>query len=460
MEERILRTIAEHNLIEHGDRILVAVSGGPDSIALLHWLWKGREDLGIIISCAHYNHGLRGDESDDDERYVESICRMWSIPFLSEQAQLKELLKEGGNLQEIAREYRYRFLLRAAEKVGATKVALAHHGDDQVETVLMRLIRGTGSSGLSGIPYKRALSPGIEIIRPFLDISKEEILKYLKLHRLEGRIDSSNLKTDYTRNRIRLELLPKLYSYNPKVASSIQSLTRMLKEDEEYLEAQAKQMFTEHIELDARLQARVKLVSWRMFPLSLQRRIIKLICNYLTEREEEVPYIHIEAIREIFAGDTPRQWELPWGLVAVARYGEGIIKKKAENRKRSFHYPILVPGSVWISELNAQFTCSVTSVPGVDDVSREVYFDYDCLKGNLILRSRKPGDRIWLEGLGGHKKVKDIFIDEKIPQEERERVPLLFAGEDLIWIPGIRKSSHGAVSSNTKRFLCCKYEKL
>lgn len=462
MDGRIRKTIAEHLLLSPDDHLLVAVSGGPDSVALLHWLHAHQDALKVRLSCAHFNHGLRGEESDEDERYVARLSNMLNIPFYSAKVNLKKELEQGGaGLQELARDYRYRFLEERAKHIAANKIALAHHQDDQVETILMRFLRGTGSTGMIGMPYRRRLTEHIWVIRPFLDIPKEEILQYVKLHQLDVRIDSSNLKTDYTRNRIRIELIPELEKFNPNLRSSIISLSRMIKEDEVYLQEEAEDLFNRIVQIKNEHEVRFPLSSWLEIPLSLQRRIIKLICNYLLKNEEEVSYLHIEAIRSLFSQDAPKHWDLPSGVRVTARYGEAIFaRKRVEEKQQGFLYTFSPPASIWIPECNLRFNCSVTTERDQEEDSAIAYFDYDRISHQLMLRSRREGDRIELLRLGGHKKVKDIFIDAKIPKETRDRIPLFFAGDQLLWIPGIRKSALGAYDHKTRRFLRCQIEKI
>ncbi len=465
MQDTIRDTIARYQLLEPGDHVLVAVSGGPDSVALLHWLYTHRETLQIKLACAHFNHGFRDLESDEDEAFVAALCRRWEIPYYQQKVNLKQAVEAGGiNLQMISREYRYRFLVEKAEQIDAGRIALAHHSDDQVETILMRLLRGTGTSGLIGMPYQRSLSTNVIGIRPFLDLTKEQILTYLKLHNLPSRIDSSNLKTDYTRNRIRLELLPELQLYNSNFSSSILSLARMLEEDEDELLRQAQEQFIRITDVSKRTdedEIKLSLSAFHSIPHSLQRRVIKLICNYLSNNEEEVPFLHIEALRNLFQQDEPRQWDLPWSLRVYVRYGEALFKRQLlESISDPFHCLFTAPATILIPQAKGRLTCSITTTIEEQESETIVYFDYDRVSQQLLLRTRKKGDRIWIRGLGGHKKVKDIFIDNKIPREDRDTIPLLFAGEELLWIVGVRKSSYGEYDRETKRYLRFSFENL
>lgn len=461
VHDTVVKTIQEQQLLQPNDVVLVAVSGGPDSVALLHWLNSNQGLLAIQIACAHFNHGFRGAESDEDEQFVQHLCAQWRIPFYAQKANLGPIVEAGGvNLQEVAREHRYRFLVQTAEHIGARRIALAHHRDDQVETILMRLLRGTGATGLTGMPYQRRLSDSIIAIRPFLDVPKEALLTYLKRFHLASRIDSSNLKTDYMRNRVRLQLLPQLQEYNPNVSTALLSLAQMLEEDEAYLHSLAKEHFEKIVRIEAHKKDEITLSisAFRVLPLSLQRRVIKLICNYLNKSEEEVPFIHIESLRNLFLQDVPRQWDLPWSIRVYIRYGEALFKKEATtSTAEPFHFLLQVPTSIQLPTGIGRFSCSVTTKKEAES-PLVVYFDYDCISHDLVLRTRKKGDRMWIAGVGGHKKVKDIFIDAKIPREKRDTIPILVAGKEILWIAGVQKSSHGAVNDSTKRYLCCRFE--
>lgn len=461
MEKIVWDTIYEHKLVQKGDHILVAVSGGPDSIALLHWLKEHCSSLDIILSCAHFNHGFRGEESDEEADFVAETCRQWGIPFYQTKMDLLKKVQEGGvNLQALSREYRYKFLQETAQKIGANRIALAHHKDDQVETILMRFLRGTGTTGLMGMPYERTLIDGVTLIRPFLNVTKAHIQQYLKLHQLSYRIDSSNLKTDYMRNRIRLQLLPELTRYNSNLSSSIVALAHMIEEDERYLSQLAYEKFMQvtNVTMQPEGELCLKLPEFNALPLSLQRRIIKLICNYLHKSDEEVPYHHITALRSLFSQEQPHQWDLPWNIRVYIRYGEALFRKNAMDFIHTpYHFSFTAPATIQLPDNKGQFQCFITTKMEMREGTNTVYFDYDKIHPHLTLRTRQKGDRIELDGLGRHKKVKDIFIDKKVPREDRDLIPLLFAGEDLLWIVGIKKSAKGRYDHTTKRFLCCRY---
>lgn len=460
VEKIVWDTIQAHQLLKEGDHVLIAVSGGPDSVALLHWFKEHRQTLGLTLSCAHFNHGFRGEESDEEAIFVAHVCKQWDIPCYQTKADLLRKVQEGGvNLQALSREYRYNFLQETAQKIGATRIALAHHRDDQVETIVMRFLRGTGTTGMIGMPYERILVEGIILIRPFLDVTKAQIQQYLKLHKLSYRIDSSNLKTDYMRNRIRLTLLPKLHQYNPNLSTSILSLARMIEEDELYLNRLAEEKFVQITNVTDQPDGELclRLPEFNALPLSLQRRIIKLICNYLHKSDEEVPYHHICALRSLFLQEQPHQWDLPWDIRVHIRYGEAKFRQKTKVSVHTpYYFSFTAPATIQIPD-KGKFHCFITTKMEKQEGADTVYFDYDKICPQLTLRTRRKGDRIQLDGLGGHKKVKDIFIDQKIPREDRDSIPLLFAGEDLLWIVGIKKSSKGRYDHTTKRFLCCRY---
>lgn len=454
-----LQTMKKHRWLEGAQTILVAVSGGPDSIALLHWLNTALMEYGIRIACAHYNHGFRGAESDADETFVARVCAQWHIPFYSEKGHLQNIVAAGGvNAQALAREYRYRFLQQIAIHIGANRIAVAHHRDDQIETILMRLIRGTGTTGLIGMPYARELAAGITVIRPLLDCTKEQITEYLSAHQLDSRSDSSNWSMDYRRNRVRMELLPLLAQYNTHVGTAVVELSRMLAEDEAELAQMAAAQFADLLRMQRvkKGEFHVSVTTLHALSHSLQRRIIKLICNYLSDTEEEVPYAHIEALRSLWSQPEPRQWDLPWSIRVYVRYGEVYFRRTdVLVGVEPFHFTFSAPATLTLP--NGTFTCSLVNTMDTSEDAYTVYYDYDRIAHAFTLRTRRRGDRIGSMRVGGYKKVKDILIDTKIPRENREGIPLLFAGDELIWIVGVRKSTHGTYDSTTKRYLCCRY---
>jgi tRNA(Ile)-lysidine synthase len=457
---RVEREIKNRRLFSRKDSIVVAVSGGPDSTALLHillvmsaaWEWR------LIV--AHMNHGFRGSESNAEEAFVARWADDLGLPCVIGRCDVPGYAAASGqNPQLAAREKRYAFLRQTALDYGAARIALAHHADDQAETVLMRLTQGTGPAGLAGIPQRRA-EKKVELIRPLLRIYKSEILDYCREHRIEYRVDSSNLSRKYTRNRIRLDLLPELTRYNPQIVSSLNRLAETMRVEEDYMAQRTEEAFIRHASADGRGICLSRREFAALHP-ALQRRLIRRIVSSLADGANAGGFDGFDGIERC------REAILRNGGNHTSYAINGDVSLTCEYDLARFHqreplaepYDLIVEGaagSIEIPEANAVFTFSwgdATSLPA-EISGDEAVFDGEQLEFPLHLRSRVPGDRIRVLGLNGSKKVKDIFIDDKIPRSRRDHLPLLTdSTQRVLWIPGIRRSELAIVTAETKRLL-------
>lgn len=452
--------IREFSLLQPDERIVVGVSGGPDSIALLDGLHRLSAKYGWRLFAVHVNHQLRGEEAEADARFVRAFCRERRIGCDVESIDVQaHLQKHGGNLQAVARELRYGVFRKAAKKYGASKLALGHHADDRVETVLMRFLRGSGTHGLAGIPVKREWM-GLKIVRPLWRTRRKDIEAYCVKERLAPRFDTSNMSFDYVRNRVRLELIPKLESYNPQFKSAMLQLSEQLAAEEAVWEKWTN---------DALKQAAVKrdqeewvlsVPEFVALPTALQRRVIQLILSYLT-----VPsWTHTEKIRSLACHHSPSarcslsdNWEAvrDYDLIRFCRKTSVVIPQEYEIR-------LNVPGVTMMPPPHrAYFKAVVTreEMAVKSEGTRWAVFDVAQLEGDLMIRSRKPGDRIHILGMKGSKKVKDLFIDEKISRNERQGWPLVTDEADILWIPGLRRSAKAVVTKQTRERLYLFYGK-
>ncbi|MCC2684425.1 MAG: tilS [Paenibacillaceae bacterium] len=457
---RVERLIEHHRLFSRKDSIVVAVSGGPDSAALLHillilsaaWEWR------LIV--AHMNHGFRGEESDAEEAFVARWTADLQLPCEIGRCDVPGYAAASGqNPQLAAREKRYEFLRQTCFKYGAPRIALAHHADDQAETVLMRLIQGAGPAGLAGIPLKRT-EKKVELIRPLLRIYKSEILDYCREQGIEYRVDSSNLSRKYTRNRIRLDLLPELTRYNPQIASSLNRLAETMRGEEEYMAQRAEEAYARLVTADERGFS----LSRRQFadlPPALQRRVVKLILDCLaleTGADGYDGFEGIERFREAILRNDGGHVTYPINGRTLLSCEYGIARfHRVESTPGP--YDLLIgeeAGTRVIPEANAVFTFTWYEAGSfaAEVTGDEAIFNGEQLEFPLHLRSRMPGDRIRVLGLNGSKKVKDIFIDDKIPLSRRNHLPLLAdSAQRVLWIPGVRRSDHAVVTPETKRWL-------
>ncbi|PZE19220.1 tRNA lysidine(34) synthetase TilS [Paenibacillus xerothermodurans] len=465
---RIEREIIAERLLERGDCIVAAVSGGPDSVAMLHVLFSLSERWGWRIIVAHVDHGFRGEESAGEAQFVSALADRFGLPCEIVHVDAPAYIKESGmNPQAAARELRYRFLYQVAAASDANRICLAHHADDQAETVLMRVLRGTGPAGLTGIPRRRT-EKDMELVRPLLRIYKDEILEYCKVHNLEYCVDSSNLKRSYLRNEIRLDLLPQLQQrYNEQLPEALNRLADMMSAENDYLEAQTRSLFDQFVrkENDCAGWSRKWFCSVHV---SLQRRLIKLILNYLAVEADSIDFIKLEQIREAILREEPSNLSLDiGGNVKLTREYDRILLHIYVVPPIPFAYPVqFQQGSVVVPETGVRVECvwmeRNSSAAGTEISTQDrnvAWFDAEKLHFPLQVRSRVPGDRMSLYGLKGSKKVKDIFIDAKVPPSVRNHVPIIADGDgSIIWLPGVRRSSHAPVTADTQLILCMKLQ--
>ncbi|RUS48309.1 tRNA lysidine(34) synthetase TilS [Cohnella sp. AR92] len=429
-----------------GAAVAAAVSGGPDSMALLHLLKLLSEKEGFSVIAVHVNHRFRGEESDAEEELVRRTARDWGIPFESSAIDMPAYIEQSGmNPQEASRERRYGFLVEAARKHEAAYIALAHHADDQAETVLMRILRGTGLQGLAGIAYSRS-EKELELIRPLLRIPKCELLKYASRNGILYAVDSSNLKKKYFRNAVRLDVLPFLEGYNPKIKEALLRLSETAAVDNDYMEREALQAFAESV---TRAGEGWTLDRRRFCGLhvALQRRLIKLILNYAKPQAQILDYDGVtEAVAAIASEQAATgRLDMGNGWVLVREYDRVYMGPRPQ-APGDFEYQVREPDSpLRIPEARAvlRFHREIAACRSPSEYLGEAYFDESELLLPLTVRNRRPGDRFEPSGLNGSKKVQDMFVDAKIPRSLRDAVPLLAdARGNILWIPGVRRSRH------------------
>lgn len=456
MLKQLEKTILDEQLISSGDTIVVAVSGGPDSIALLHGLCQLKSRYRWKVIAAHLNHSFRGQEADEDGRYVEKIAEELSIPSFIEKINVPQKMKEWGmGSQETSRLIRYEFLDRVARSYPKSIIATAHHADDQVETIIMRLLRGTGIEGLSGIPIKR-MEKGVPLIRPLLRVSRSQIEHYCKVQGLFPRTDKSNLSGKYTRNRIRLEVIPLLKRENPEIAQGFTQLSIVSQAENEYMELEAKEQLNSIIAEKETNKIIIEQKDFLRYHVALQRRMIKLILSYLSGKSIQIQFKHIEECRILFQSSSPSaSLNLPGTIMVRREYNRVIFSRGKSSDSPSFHYTLPIPGQIFIPEIGRTFTCSWVEggqIPQENSPKRTV-LNAQLIHGDLSIRNRQPGDWMRVKGMDGSKKIKEIFIDEKIPKLQREQVPLLTDEEKVLWIPGIKHSAACSLSSDGERVL-------
>lgn len=453
MIDRILNTINKNCMFQSGDKVIVAVSGGPDSICLLHVMHTLRKQLNIELIAAHVNHGLRGKEADEDEAYAKELCDFYGIGFFSRKIDIVSLAKEKGVSLELAgREARYDFFMELITKLKGNKIALAHNANDQAETILMRIIRGTGLEGLVGI---KAVRDEI-FVRPIIEIYRHDIENYCNENNLKMRIDRTNLENIYTRNKVRLELIPFIEkNFNVDFLNTLNRMSDTLKKDNEYMDSVSEEAFKKLCEIKKdKIIMKKELFHEKE---AIVARTIRLSINKLSGNTNNIEKIHIYDIIKIHYHNTGKYIELPNNLTAVNNYGDINLQFKEDKYlPDKKEYKIELNSCKVMDDFKIKITTAEmnkTEDKKLKDYSFVKHFDRDKIKGDITLRYRKEGDRIIPLGMNGSKKVKDIFIDMKIPKDERDRIPIICFGGEIAWIFGVRISESFKVDKNTENIL-------
>lgn len=447
MREKVINTINKYNMISKGDKIVIGLSGGPDSTALLHVLNSLREDYGIKLYAVHINHMIRGDEALRDEEYSKSLSERLNVPFFLKRAEVIKFAKEKKmSLEEAGRYIRYSFFNEVAKEVGANKIALAHNMNDQAETMIMRFFRGSGISGLCGIKPVR----DNKYIRPIIECNREEIEEYCKVNNLNPIIDSTNEESIYVRNRIRLEVIPYIKNYfNPNIVESLYRSSEIIRDEEDFIKIEAMKC----IEV-IKLKDGYDVKKFNSLHIAIKRRILRSIIEDAKGNLNGIEGKHIEECIEIIKNeDTGKRVSLPDNIECLIEYDIFKINKKTQIK--DFEIELKIPGKVILEEQNIEISLKIICKNNYTfrDTMFIKYFDYDKIKDKLCIRNRRDGDYMYPKGMEGRKKIKDIFIDKKIPRDVRDRIPLIALGNEILWIPKIRDTRNYKIDENTKHIL-------
>ncbi|WP_096203232.1 tRNA lysidine(34) synthetase TilS [Bacillus sp. FJAT-45350] len=461
MNQTVNQFISNHHLLSDHSTVIVGVSGGPDSLALLHFLWNERTKRKLRIIAAHIDHMFRGETSYADYQFVEQFCLERKIEFEGIQVDVKAYQKEKQlSSQMAARECRYQFFSDVMIKYQGDYLALAHHGDDQVETMLMKQVRGTYGFGSAGIPVSRPFATG-EIIRPFLEITKKEIEEYCERFLLNPRIDETNKTDAYIRNRFRNHILPILKEENPKVHLQFQKKSEWITEDEHFLEELTVKEKQRIILKEVPDQVSVCVQSFNDIAIPLQRRVIHLILRYLYGKNSPivVTSIHIEAVSQLLKEkNVSGRVDLPNGLQVKRSYGNCLFSLVPDDDIQEYEEILTVPGMVHLN-LGKISVEVLEQLP--ERNSNELCFvcDMEQIELPLTIRTKKPGDRIKQVGMSGTKKINRIFIDKKVGKMERAMWPIIVDNSGrILWVPLLSRSSTAVVTEQTKKYLVLRFE--
>jgi tRNA(Ile)-lysidine synthase len=448
LTERVYATIKRYSMLGGGETVLVGLSGGPDSVCLLHVLDRLREELKITTRAVYVNHNLRPGEVPKEIAFCGELCERLKIDFTVKSVDVRSFAREHGlNKQEAARELRYSAFHEAAWEGSADRIALGHNADDQVETFIMRLLRGSGPKGLSGIPAKRG-----KVIRPLIEIGRGPIEAFLSRENLSFVVDSSNLKVDYLRNRIRYTLVPAMKGFNPNLTETLLKSVAVLQEEERYFDVIVTKTLMRLISRKTTERIELFLIPMENLDLVVLRRVLRRAIDE-TKGLKGVSFSHIEDIIKLIRnGSSGDRLNLPGGVRVIREYS--LLVMTCEPPVRIASCSLDPPGEVAVAGAGTVITASFEEQkdePG--DGKSSVLLDAGKMSFPLTIRPRSRGDFFYPLGFGRRKKLQDFFVDEKVPRDERDRIPFVLSGGDIVWIAGYRADERFRVTERTEKFL-------
>lgn len=473
IEKKILRTV-EHaigirRMVQAGDTLLAAVSGGPDSVALVHILLALAPKFSFQVAIAHLNHCLRDDESERDEAFVVSLAEQLELPVHVERQAVRRYQKSRRlSMEEAARQVRYRFYHAIAAKYGYEKIALGHHSDDNAELILMYLLRGSGPLGLSGIAPVR----DDKIIRPLIDIKRTEIMDYIAVKGLDYVEDSSNTDSQYLRNRIRNRLIPELKAeYNPNLSGSLNRLASIIDAEERWIESLIQPIFEKVIAFEEQGRVGFDISALNKQTIAVRRRLIRKAVLKVKGNLQRMAFAHVEAaVKLAQEGSESGLLDLPDRMRIFRQNDVLIIVREAQNLRHlangpllsstpDYEYRLAKPGQISIKEAALKICFSEilpehsSDRPPSGHGAGVAYFDMDKIHFPLVIRNFRPGDRFSPLGVTGRQKLKKFFIDHKVSRTERTKCPILLSRNKIIWVVGHRLDNAVKIGSQTRSIL-------
>lgn len=465
--KRIEKFIQKYHMLTCGDKVIAGVSGGADSVCLFLMLLELREKIGFDLIAVHVHHGLRGEAADQDQRFVEALCEQHRIPLEIFRVNLESIAKKRKqSLEEAGRMVRREAFDSVCQKYGGNKIALAHHQNDNAETLLWNLSRGTGLDGLGGIRPVNG-----KFIRPLLCMNRKEIEEYLAKRKQSYCIDETNAGTDYTRNKLRHLVLPILEEQvNSAAVRHMNETMEQIWELQEYMQEQVEAAYQEcvqeHFEKACWIQIQQK--SFETFPELIKKMVIRKGMEQVGGKKRDLSHKHVDVMMELMNKQVGRTLDLPYEMHAKRNY-EGIRLEKqrtysfGEEKKAEIMQECMselnIPGETILADRNLKLRCKILEKPknlSIKDIPQKIYtkwFDYGIIKSSLYIRTRQAGDTIVIDEKGHQKKLKNWFVDEKIPKEVRDSQLLLAENNEILWVLGHRMSQAYQVKQSTKWIL-------
>ena len=457
MLDKVINYIKENKIIQQDDRILVALSGGPDSVCLLHMLYRIKDKFNLKLGAIHINHMLRGEEADKDENYIIDLCEQMGIKHYVKRINIEYIAKETNvSLETAGRNERYKAFEEIKIKDKYNKIAVTHNANDQAETILMRIMRGTGLEGLTGIKPQREGG----IIRPILCLNRQEIEDYCEYNGLNPRIDASNYDRHYSRNRVRLDILPYMRdNFNKDIIDTLNRMTLLLQKDNEFIEGYSQKCYNIYCKKhNNKLEILKELFEKEME--SIITRVVIIAFKEISKSYQNFEMKHIYEIVNLASRETGKKINLTNNIICENLYGN-IVLSKNDNK----YYNSCVKTEIKLDKdniiENIEFNNYIINFEVIENKKKEKFtknnliklFNYDKIEKEILIRYRKDGDKIIPLGMSGSKKVKDIFINSKVPREERDNTPILCFDDKISWIVGYKTSQLFKIDSDTKMIL-------
>ncbi len=477
---QIHRAIRRHDLLPRDETVIVGVSGGPDSLCLLHALMALRGEFGVDLHVAHLNHRLRGADADADAQFVSDLAARWRVPCTLGVRDVAGLAREHKlSIEEAARQARYAFLAEVALENGSRTIAVAHNADDQAESVLMHFLRGSGTAGLRGMLPKTDLSElritnyefvirnsELKLIRPLLDVPRADVEHYCREHDLQPRFDRSNLDTTFFRNRLRHELLPLLETYNPNIRQVLRHTADVVAAEVEMLRAAVEDAWRAAIASDSNDAVTFNLMAWRGLPVAMQRATLREAIRRLRPSLRNVNFAHVEdAVSRLQDARTGGRITLPQQLMLSVDYQTFTIADAVRQPNRPDwpllsarqSLPIHIPGVTRLPHSDWLLEATYLDAWGDDVFSNPdpwtAYLDADAAGSELSVRTRQPGDVFHPQGMTAPLRLTNWMTNIKIPRHLRDSLPLIIAADRIVWVAGHRVGQPLLVAPSTRRVL-------